>query len=225
MIRRPPRSKLFPYTTLFRSTPAVEGDRRYHLELNQLSIERKGTFAGSTGLDLDSFVHFGIHDVKLNWFESGAVMRSTVAGYTVYGVMRHVTANVCRYGFWIKPISSNAITLDHCRSNGAGKTINATTGAYDAAGVAVYGMILEDVNGTALIHPKVDFADTGIWFREVTPGTNYYNGCSFPRVEDTNTAILVDAGVDGTAIVGGGATSFATAALTDNGTGTVKLGW
>src|SRR5258708_16672259 len=28
MIRRPPRSTLFPYTTLFRSPPKVRGDRR-----------------------------------------------------------------------------------------------------------------------------------------------------------------------------------------------------
>src|SRR5256885_8629102 len=28
MIRRPPRSTLFPYTTLFRSLPAVRGQRR-----------------------------------------------------------------------------------------------------------------------------------------------------------------------------------------------------
>src|SRR3712207_9292370 len=27
MIRRPPRSTLFPYTTLFRSTPAIKGQR------------------------------------------------------------------------------------------------------------------------------------------------------------------------------------------------------
>src|SRR3712207_8482643 len=27
MIRRPPRSTLFPYTTLFRSTPIIEGNR------------------------------------------------------------------------------------------------------------------------------------------------------------------------------------------------------
>src|SRR2546425_5630496 len=30
MIRRPPRSTLFPYTTLFRSEPALEPDRRVH---------------------------------------------------------------------------------------------------------------------------------------------------------------------------------------------------
>src|SRR2546425_5705572 len=31
MIRRPPRSTLFPYTTLFRSRPALRRSRRFHL--------------------------------------------------------------------------------------------------------------------------------------------------------------------------------------------------
>src|SRR2546422_1860109 len=30
MIRRPPRSTLFPYTTLFRSSPRVDGERTAH---------------------------------------------------------------------------------------------------------------------------------------------------------------------------------------------------
>src|SRR5258705_2742331 len=30
MIRRPPRSTLFPYTTLFRSIQALQGERRLH---------------------------------------------------------------------------------------------------------------------------------------------------------------------------------------------------
>src|SRR3712207_6899783 len=32
MIRRPPRSTLFPYTTLFRSEDAVESRERHHLQ-------------------------------------------------------------------------------------------------------------------------------------------------------------------------------------------------
>src|SRR2546426_2821894 len=44
MIRRPPRSTLFPYTTLFRSLPALAGrgnDRRVAGNLSQLSrVER-----------------------------------------------------------------------------------------------------------------------------------------------------------------------------------------
>src|SRR5689334_24806155 len=33
MIRRPPRSTLFPYTTLFRSRPGVRGQRADHLSV------------------------------------------------------------------------------------------------------------------------------------------------------------------------------------------------
>src|SRR3712207_8280257 len=39
MIRRPPRSTLFPYTTLFRSVVAVVGDRRG--EVRQLALRRR----------------------------------------------------------------------------------------------------------------------------------------------------------------------------------------
>src|SRR2546430_11748424 len=42
MIRRPPRSTLFPYTTLFRSGRVVHGgvDARRDAELNRLRVER-----------------------------------------------------------------------------------------------------------------------------------------------------------------------------------------
>src|SRR3712207_7722722 len=49
MIRRPPRSTRFPYTTLFRSTSAVEGDERVirtsRLELRY--VRGSGPFDGS----------------------------------------------------------------------------------------------------------------------------------------------------------------------------------
>src|SRR3989442_11196802 len=35
MIRRPPRSTLFPYTTLFRSHPPEDGDNRLHLHMDK----------------------------------------------------------------------------------------------------------------------------------------------------------------------------------------------
>src|SRR3712207_7481188 len=38
MIRRPPRSTLFPYTTLFRSGPAVSPDDVAHQEVPDLSV-------------------------------------------------------------------------------------------------------------------------------------------------------------------------------------------
>src|SRR3712207_8145795 len=40
MIRRPPRSTLFPYTTLFRSVIAMECDRQIDLVLNLLDLSR-----------------------------------------------------------------------------------------------------------------------------------------------------------------------------------------
>src|SRR3712207_8163004 len=44
MIRRPPRSTLFPYTTLFRSLGAVEEDHAAVLpaDVRPLSVERRG---------------------------------------------------------------------------------------------------------------------------------------------------------------------------------------
>src|SRR3712207_7662421 len=49
MIRRPPRSTLFPYTTLFRSSPARDRDRRAgarrrggHLQPSDLPVRRGG---------------------------------------------------------------------------------------------------------------------------------------------------------------------------------------
>src|SRR5476649_3057612 len=42
MIRRPPRSTLFPYTTLFRSQAVYEFSRRHagHLESNDICLDR-----------------------------------------------------------------------------------------------------------------------------------------------------------------------------------------
>src|SRR2546422_2958585 len=39
MIRRPPRSTLFPYTTLFRSTRAVGPQKTNHLTLPDLQVD------------------------------------------------------------------------------------------------------------------------------------------------------------------------------------------
>src|SRR3989442_8352975 len=54
MIRRPPRSTLFPYTTLFRSLPAPEHSRRPALEqhsranIRSLRRDRKSTRLNSS---------------------------------------------------------------------------------------------------------------------------------------------------------------------------------
>src|SRR2546430_5980501 len=53
MIRRPPRSTLFPYTTLFRSHPS--GDRRISVRQRRLVRARQGQFRrapeGDRGID------------------------------------------------------------------------------------------------------------------------------------------------------------------------------
>src|SRR2546427_8887397 len=42
MIRRPPRSTLFPYTTLFRSTPRPGGDRTEEVQVAQQVLQSLG---------------------------------------------------------------------------------------------------------------------------------------------------------------------------------------
>src|SRR3712207_8967636 len=51
MIRRPPRSTLFPYTTLFRS--AERGARTAGIELDEKSLERGRLRAQEHGVDVD----------------------------------------------------------------------------------------------------------------------------------------------------------------------------
>src|SRR5258708_38296915 len=66
MIRRPPRSTLFPYTTLFRSWPVSHGDPRHHLE--QLAGNMlPGPGASRRHVDL-SRVGFDIGDELRNTF-------------------------------------------------------------------------------------------------------------------------------------------------------------
>src|SRR5476649_708577 len=51
MIRRPPRSTLFPYTTLFRSMPHIEVDpsaERIRLEREVVRLDRKSTRLNSS---------------------------------------------------------------------------------------------------------------------------------------------------------------------------------
>src|SRR5258708_17942171 len=45
MIRRPPRSTLFPYTTLFRSSLEASSDREIHARLAALALELRSSFA------------------------------------------------------------------------------------------------------------------------------------------------------------------------------------
>src|SRR2546426_12809199 len=46
MIRRPPRSTLFPYTTLFRSVEIAEAGERFPLHRNNLADRREARQAG-----------------------------------------------------------------------------------------------------------------------------------------------------------------------------------
>src|SRR2546430_14129150 len=76
MIRRPPRSTLFPYTTLFRSS-RLEPQKRQELLIEALYFTRtpvRAIIAGSTrdGAHYDSLVkHYGVGDrVELKGFVS-----------------------------------------------------------------------------------------------------------------------------------------------------------
>src|SRR5258708_13299386 len=51
MIRRPPRSTLFPYTTLFRSTTDLE--RNYRVNLNVIALDGRPRVMGLKALLLD----------------------------------------------------------------------------------------------------------------------------------------------------------------------------
>src|SRR3712207_8458881 len=60
MIRRPPRSTLFPYTTLFRSNNLLLEDLRDREELRlggRVKFARYWSVFGSTGIDLRSEEH------------------------------------------------------------------------------------------------------------------------------------------------------------------------
>src|SRR2546427_4008074 len=46
MIRRPPRSTLFPYTTLFRSCPRAGSHHRFQGERGQVAVRTRETAAG-----------------------------------------------------------------------------------------------------------------------------------------------------------------------------------
>src|SRR3712207_7327899 len=54
MIRRPPRSTLFPYTTLFRSVTRYEGD--------QIAFERYPAYVGRNPAGLDAVVYRSVGD-------------------------------------------------------------------------------------------------------------------------------------------------------------------
>src|SRR5256885_12302308 len=50
MIRRPPRSTLFPYTTLFRSRRELVGDLRGVLDQEGIGVDRRGVLRHGEGV-------------------------------------------------------------------------------------------------------------------------------------------------------------------------------
>src|SRR3989442_11681094 len=84
MIRRPPRSTLFPYTTLFRSF----SDAIIHLVSSQLQYHREGEISASACRVRAKFVEGGRgdapvaapspipHDLERGWCSHGCVSRS-----------------------------------------------------------------------------------------------------------------------------------------------------
>src|SRR5256885_9398833 len=62
MIRRPPRSTLFPYTTLFRSSPEYRSVLRALLDDPEPAIRLAVLEAVGDGSDLDRLVEIALHD-------------------------------------------------------------------------------------------------------------------------------------------------------------------
>src|SRR3712207_8736351 len=69
MIRRPPRSTLFPYTTLFRSRARADGTRRQRLTTSAVRYAVRGRGAGSAP--------FAITNEALIGFRGGEDRKST----------------------------------------------------------------------------------------------------------------------------------------------------
>src|SRR2546430_8845016 len=75
MIRRPPRSTLFPYTTLFRSSPGTrrKGDRSMaHGQAPGLSREAIASGLRALGLEAGSLVLVHSSLRSLGWVDGGA---------------------------------------------------------------------------------------------------------------------------------------------------------
>src|SRR5256885_4220927 len=69
MIRRPPRSTLFPYTTLFRSVYHNDGDGRFTEISKKIGISKPGTGLGIAFADYDRDGHIDICVANDSMFE------------------------------------------------------------------------------------------------------------------------------------------------------------
>src|SRR3712207_7616564 len=64
MIRRPPRSTLFPYTTLFRSVSKWAREKRYNT--GRLQIEAKLNFTEKQSLEIRERVYHALRSTKID---------------------------------------------------------------------------------------------------------------------------------------------------------------
>src|SRR5256885_13277396 len=98
MIRRPPRSTLFPYTTLFRSESGKDLLRRLHLdhvtdrERPGLARDRKSTRLNSSHLVI-SYAVFCLKKKKKRSFWSGLNSRRSEPGQTERAALRACAAS------------------------------------------------------------------------------------------------------------------------------------
>src|SRR5438445_1661075 len=94
MIRRPPRSTLFPYTTLFRSNIQTGAERMPH-DLSHLGflagqIGRLITISTTPVIAGDSFEMDAVGALRLSPLRRGLAIDSTVDIFTFYVPHRHV---------------------------------------------------------------------------------------------------------------------------------------
>src|SRR2546430_12061321 len=73
MIRRPPRSTLFPYTTLFRSFADTPAPEQLELHVTTLLLNKQIAFMGMPG---EPFVNF-----QINWRDRCPVQDAFLLGY------------------------------------------------------------------------------------------------------------------------------------------------
>src|SRR2546426_4072781 len=92
MIRRPPRSTLFPYTTLFRSQSGVQGSLKGTLRAYQVAGTANQTLAGilKVGDHVDVVANFRIPDRKSTRLNSSHL----VISYAVFCLKKKKTSTV-----------------------------------------------------------------------------------------------------------------------------------
>src|SRR2546427_5858013 len=86
MIRRPPRSTLFPYTTLFRSRPLGQAGRRYRLPgLAAVAREVNETVVGAGPQDVALVERLGQREDRAVDLGAGVVARDRAARQSELG--------------------------------------------------------------------------------------------------------------------------------------------